>query len=279
MPEKAKTAKRVFSILKSTYTPSELDFVRWSNPLELLVATVLSAQCTDVAVNRVTEKLFKKYRHARDYAKARIDELERETHSLGFFRRKSKYLKDIGTILVKEYDGKVPQSLESLLSLPGVAHKTAYLVMSKGFGKHFGVAVDTHVKRVAPRLGLTDKTSADAISKDLSAMFDPKEYLDINEYLIVHGRKICKPKPLCRKCPLNMICPSAVYLSKERVFVYRRRTETQSAYRRNHPLREAPHTLRLSSLPLPEAPGLRPGHAKLPCSRSSPLRHPPLRYG
>jgi endonuclease III len=201
-------AKEILAYLRKHYHEVG-PFVKWSNRLELLIATVLSAQCTDRKVNEVTATLFPKYRTAHDYANADLAVLEREVWQTGFYRSKAKYLKGIGRILVDEHGGEVPDSVEKLLRLPGVAKKTAYLVLAKGFGKNVGVAVDTHVKRVAPRLGLTKSRAPDGMSRDLAAVLDAEDYLAINEYLITHGRAICKPKPLCGECPLKDICPSA----------------------------------------------------------------------
>lgn len=181
----------------------------WSNPLELVVGTVLSAQCTDKRVNIVVKDLFQKYKTAQDYAQADIATLEKEIYSTGFYRSKAKYLKGIGTILSEKYNGKVPNNLEDLLQLPGVSNKTAYLVLAKAFKKYEGVAVDTHVKRIAPRLGLTnEQKNTDIIARDLGELVGNKDALDINEYLILHGRKVCLGKPKCGECVLKDICPT-----------------------------------------------------------------------
>ncbi len=203
-------AKEILKRLKKSYQTRPEEFVHWSTPLELVVGTVLSAQCTDERVNKVTVKLFQKYRTAQDYANASLVELEKDIHSTGFYKSKVRYLKGLGQILVEKYDGNVPDSVEGLVELPGVAKKTAYLVMAKAYGKMEGVAVDTHVKRVAPRLGLTKQTNPDKISTDLQDVVEQEQWLNINEYLILHGRAICSPrKPKCGECPLNDICPSA----------------------------------------------------------------------
>lgn len=201
--------REIMKCLKKAY-PEPGPFVAWSTPLELVVGTVLSAQCTDERVNRVTETLFAKYRTADAYATADLATLEKEIYSTGFYRNKAKHLKGLGKILVEKYGGEVPNTLEGLLSLPGVSHKTAYIVLAKAFGKHLGVAVDTHVFRVAPRLGLSNATTADRMSEDLGKLFAPKDYLLINELFITHGRAICIPrKPKCGECPIANICPSA----------------------------------------------------------------------
>lgn len=185
-------------------------FVEWSNPLELVVGTMLSAQCTDERVNKTTKVLFKKYTTAKDYADAKLTTLEKEIYSCGFYHNKAKNLKGIGKILKEKFDGRVPDHLEGLLLLPGVSHKTAYIVLSKAFGKNVGVAVDTHVFRLAGRLGLSHAKTPDKMSGELASLLLPKEYLRLNEYLITHGRAICAPrKPKCEICILRDLCPSA----------------------------------------------------------------------
>lgn len=193
--------------LRATY-PEPGPFVRWSNPLELVVGTVLSAQCTDERVNRVTETLFKKYRTALDYMNADPAELERDIYQTGFYKSKAKYLRGIGKILIEKYDGEVPDDFEALLTLPGVARKTAHIVMAKAFGKFTGVAVDTHVLRMAPRLGLIAYSEQEKIARDLEQLFPREVYLEVNEYFITHGRAVCVPrKPKCGECVLQDICP------------------------------------------------------------------------
>ena len=212
--DKKTRAREALRRLRRTYRePGE--FVRWKIPLELVIGTVLSAQCTDKNVNEVTKKLFKKYRTARAYARARLPVLEREIHSTGLYRSKARYLKGIGQILERDHKGAVPASLGDLLKLPGVSFKTAYLIMAKAFGKNTGIAVDTHVSRVAPRLGLTRPRDAKKMGDDLETLYEPKDYLDVNEYLIMHGRAICKPRPLCGQCVLRDIYPSAKKFLKQ----------------------------------------------------------------
>lgn len=203
--DKKKYAQEILRRLKKEYTKTG-PFVAWSNPLELLVGTILSAQCTDARVNMVTEKLFKKYTAAEDYAKAQITTLEKEVYSTGFYKSKAKALKENGQIMVKEFDGEVPDDLGSLLTLRGVSVKTAYLVLSKAFNKHVGLAVDTHVFRLSRRMGLSSAKTPEKMSKELSAIVDPKNYLEWNEYLITHGRAVCGRKPQCDQCVLSNIC-------------------------------------------------------------------------
>lgn len=201
--------REILKRLRKAY-PEAGPFVEWSTPLELVVGTVLSAQCTDVRVNQVTKILFQKYKTAENYAKASLPTLEREIFSTGFYRNKAKHLKELGKILSEKFGGNVPDTLEGLLSLPGVSNKTAYIVLSKAFGKHVGLAVDTHVSRVAPRLGLTTVTAAEKMSQELGAVFMPRDYLSVNELFITHGRSVCIPrKPRCGECVLAEICPSA----------------------------------------------------------------------
>ncbi len=206
---KQEKAREVLRRLKQEYKKPG-PFVEWKTPLELVVGTVLSAQCTDARVNMVTRTLFKKYRTASQYAHANIRALEKEIYSTGFYKSKARYLKGIGLLLKNEFAGKIPRKKEDLLRLPGVSHKSANLIMSKLYNEHVGVAVDTHVKRVAPRLGLTKRHSPEHIAADLEQLLDPKDFLSMNEYLITHGRAICKPQnPLCGSCVLADICPSA----------------------------------------------------------------------
>lgn len=202
--------------LKKAY-PEPGEFVTWSTPLELVIGTVLSAQCTDKRVNQVTKTLFKKYRSARDYARANIRTLEKEIYSTGFYHSKAKYLKGIGKLLVEEFDATIPDTVEGLMKLPGVSTKGAHLIMGKLHGKHTGIAVDTHVKRVAPRLGLSKHTDPERIRKDLEKIYPAKNFLEVNEYFIMHGRAVCKPGiPDCATCPIVDLCPSAKKFLKKR---------------------------------------------------------------
>ncbi|MGH7539378.1 MAG: endonuclease III, partial [Gemmatimonadota bacterium] len=182
----------------------------WSSPLELIVATILSAQCTDERVNRVTAHLFREYRSAEDYAEADRAALEEAIRPTGFFRNKAKHIRAMAARLVEEYGGEVPDRMEDLLTLPGVARKTANVVLSNAFGKHEGVVVDTHVKRVAGRLGLTDETGAEKIERDLMAILPPEQWRPFAWRLILHGRRVCYArKPACEACTLSDLCPSA----------------------------------------------------------------------
>lgn len=199
----------MIALLKDEY-PGIKIALNHSNPLELLIATILSAQCTDKRVNEVTKILFKKYRTPQDYIRTTQDELEKDIYSTGFYRNKAKNIKELCKILVNEYDSKVPGTMEDLLKLPGVARKTANIVLSGAFGKIEGIAVDTHVKRVSARLGLTANSNPDKIEKDLMEII-PRNNWDIFALLLInHGRTVCVArKPLCGECVLNKLCPCA----------------------------------------------------------------------
>ncbi len=203
-----KRVRKILGRLRKTYKITG-PFVNWSNNLELLIGTVLSAQCTDKRVNIVTKHLFSKYKTAQDYASADLKTLEQEVYSTGFYKNKAKNIKKIGEILVSRHGGRVPSDLNCLLELPGVSHKTAYLVLAKGYGINVGVSVDTHVKRLAFRLGLTEEPkNTDKISRDLGDILDSSDdYLAINEYFITHGRAVCVSTPKCNECVLRDICP------------------------------------------------------------------------
>ena len=175
-----------------------------------MVATILSAQCTDARVNEVTKTLFKKYTKPEDYVKISQDELEKDIYSTGFYRNKAKNIKKLSEILVEKYSSKVPDTMEDLLTLPGVARKTANIVLAGAFGKNEGIAVDTHVRRVAARLVLTTNTDPDKIEQDLMKIIPRSEWDSFALRLIQHGREICvAKKPKCEICFLNKVCPSA----------------------------------------------------------------------
>ena len=184
--------------------------LNYSNPLELLIATILSAQCTDKRVNMVTKALFKKYRTAQDYAKTDLKKLEEEIRSTGFYHNKAKNIKNCCQMLVEKFNGQVPKTMDELLQLPGVARKTANIVLAGAYGVIEGIAVDTHVRRVSRRLGLTDNEDPDKIEKDLMQIVPRKSWAKITDLLIFHGRRICMAKhPNCAGCALNDFCPSA----------------------------------------------------------------------
>lgn len=186
---------------------TELDF---SGPLELLVATILSAQSTDRQVNLVTKGLFRKYRTAADYAGAKTEELEQDIRSTGFFRAKSRLIQGAARMLVERFGGEVPRTLEELTQLPGVARKTANIVLYNAFGKAEGVAVDTHVLRLSRRLGFSEHDNPDKVERDLMALFPRDEWGPLTYRLIEHGRAVCDAKrPVCGQCVLADLCPSA----------------------------------------------------------------------
>ncbi|MEM2321253.1 MAG: endonuclease III [Candidatus Bathyarchaeia archaeon] len=200
---------QIISLLESVHPDAKL-ILKWSNPLELLVAAMLAAQFNDDIVNRVTENLFKKYRTAANYAYANLEEFENDIKSVRFHRAKAKNIKEACRILLKKYNGEVPKTMEELLSLPGVGRKTANVVLSNAFGIIEGIIVETHVSRVSKRLGLTDKTDPDEIEKDLMELVPREKWLRFANLLIFHGRKICKARnPKCSECILNNLCPSA----------------------------------------------------------------------
>ncbi len=199
-------AKEILKRLKIYYKKTG-PFAKWSNPLELVVATILSAQCTDERVNRVTPALFKKYTTTQAYAQADIKDLEKLIYSTGYYKSKSRYLKKMGELLFSEYSGRVPERFEDLLRIPGVSKKSACIIGAKAFGSMYGVAVDTHVWRVIPRWGIAQAKNRDTLAKEVEKLFPKEEYLNVNEYAIMLGRDICIPrKPLCESCFLKDIC-------------------------------------------------------------------------
>lgn len=182
----------------------------YRTPFELLVATILSAQCTDVRVNIVTKDLFRKYRTMDDFAKVSQSELEKDIHSTGFYRNKAKNIIASGKMLIDKYNSKVPETMEELITLPGVARKTANVVLSEAYNKVEGIAVDTHVARLSRRLCLSSETDPNKIEKDLMILVPKDDWHNISNLLILHGRNICAAKkPNCSACVLNKICPSA----------------------------------------------------------------------
>lgn len=210
IPDNRHNFDRIWALLKEEY-PDVKPSLNYSNPLELLVATVLSAQSTDVQINRVTDKLFKKYRTAEDYASADIRELENDLYSTGFYKSKAKNIKTAAQIIVEKYNGEVPKTMEELISLPGVGRKTANIVLSRAFGIVEGVAVDTHVKRISRRLGLTKNSDPAKIEQDLISLARREDLDSISMTLIYHGRKVCQAKkPKCKICIVKDLCPSSV---------------------------------------------------------------------
>jgi endonuclease-3 len=201
--------REILSLLARHY-PEPRTALRFSNPLELLVATVLSAQCTDARVNAITPELFRAFRSADDYAAAPRAELERAIHSTGFFRSKARAIQGFAAAIVRDHGGKVPGTMEDLVKLPGVGRKTANLVLAEAFGVP-GMVVDTHVSRVSQRLGLTGRRTADKIEQDLMKAVPKERWNDFSLQLIQHGRLVCKARvPRCGDCFLQKLCPTGL---------------------------------------------------------------------
>lgn len=203
---KKNDVKKILAVLDREY-PQAGCSLDHSGPLELLVATILSAQCTDERVNRVTVGLFRKYKNAADYAQASLPELEADIRSTGFFRNKAKSIKGLGQVLAAEYQGRVPDTLDELVRLPGVGRKTANVVLGTAFDVP-GLVVDTHVRRIAQRLGLTQDKDPVKIEYGLMELIPKERWTRFGHQLIAHGRQVCTARrPKCPKCPLLEICP------------------------------------------------------------------------
>jgi endonuclease III len=195
--------------LKRTYPDAKCS-LNHTNAFELLVATILSAQCTDDRVNIVTADLFRKYRKPQDYLKVSPRELEKDIQSTGFFRNKTKSIQGTSKVLTEQYGGEVPHKMEELLELPGVARKTANVVLGNAFDVKSGVVVDTHVTRLSHRLGLSTQNQAEKIEQDLVEIVPKKDWVIFSHLLIAHGRKICRARnPLCQECSIEKLCPSS----------------------------------------------------------------------
>ena len=208
MTNREKTAL-IAKRLKKEYAGTPLTALRFSTPFELMVATILSAQTTDVQVNKVTPGLFRKYRTMDAFAKARPEQIAKDINSVNFFNNKAKNIHNAAVMLLETFGGKVPRSMEELVTLPGVARKTANIVLSSAFGINEGIAVDTHVKRLSFLLGLTKHTDPVKIEKDLMACVPEKEWANFSHLLIYHGRAVCQArKPQHDTCVLADICPS-----------------------------------------------------------------------
>jgi endonuclease-3 len=180
-----------------------------SNPLELLIATILSAQCTDERVNLVTRELFQKYRAAADYARISLPVLESDIHSTGFYHNKAKNIQNACKMILEKFGGTVPDTMEELLQLPGVARKTANVVLGVAFGKAEGIVVDTHVLRLSQRLELAFSDKAEIVERDLMAIIPREQWISFSHQMILHGRTTCKAKkPLCFQCLLEKVCNS-----------------------------------------------------------------------
>lgn len=209
--DKKKRTAKIITALKKTYPDAKTE-LNWKTPLDLLVATVLSAQNTDVQVNKVTASLFEKYRTAEDYAAASPEQIQKDIQGIGLWRNKSKSLVGAAKMLVEEFGGEVPDTMEDLTRLPGVARKTANVVLGNAFGKNEGIVVDTHVQRVARRLRLTtrENNQGDKTEKELMELVPRKQWCLFSHLLIFHGRRCCTArKPRCADCPVSNLCPSA----------------------------------------------------------------------
>ncbi len=201
-------AREIVALLRADY-PGATCSLRFYTPLELLVATMLSAQCTDERVNQVTTQLFEKYRSAEDYAQADPETLEQDIKQTGFYRNKAKHIREAAAMLVERFGGEVPRTLEELTSLPGVARKTANVVLGNAYGIVVGVVVDTHVGRITRRLNLTQSDDPTKVEQDLMALLPQDDWLDFSHLLIAHGRAVCQARrPLCEQCSLVQLCPT-----------------------------------------------------------------------
>lgn len=201
---------RILNILSKAY-PNAKVALHFSNPLEMLVSTILSAQCTDERVNLVTKDLFKKYKTPEDYAKSEINEFEAIIRSTGFYRSKTKNIRNACQIIVEKFDSKIPRTMNELTSLPGIGRKTANIILSNSYGVIEGIAVDTHVARVSKRLGLTNAKEPDKIEQDLMKLIKKELWVSFTYRMIEHGRQICSArKPLCNQCLLKRLCPSVL---------------------------------------------------------------------
>ncbi len=205
--EKSERAYRIFNILKDVYPDARI-LLNYNNPFELLIATILSAQCTDERVNQVTPVLFKKYPDAKSLSDAPLDKIEEIIKPTGFYKNKAKNIKKVSEELVKRFNGNVPDSMEELSSLPGVGRKTANVVLTSCFNIP-GIIVDTHLKRVTYRLGLTSNKDPEKIERDIIALIKPKDQIRFSHVIGFHGRYTCKARnPLCKDCKVNNLCPS-----------------------------------------------------------------------
>ncbi len=207
--ERKARARRISKILAREFPDTAIS-LDWDGPLQLLVATILSAQCTDARVNAVTPELFERWPTAADLAAAERAELEAVVRPTGFFRNKAKHIQGAARRIVEEHGGEVPRTMDALTDLPGVARKTANVVLGNAFDRSEGVVVDTHVKRVAGRLGLTDHADPVRVERDLMEILPRREWVPFAFRLILHGRATCRArKPACGRCPLARLCPSA----------------------------------------------------------------------
>jgi endonuclease III len=206
----AERAPVIIKRLRKAY-PDATVALRASNPLEMLVATILSAQCTDERVNKVTETLFQKYRTPQDYLDVAEEELANDIRSTGFFNQKTRSIRGACRVIVDEFGGEVPGTMDELITLPGVARKTANIVLGNSFGTVVGIAVDTHVRRVSQRLGFTEHEDPDKIEQDLMRLIPKRQWFPFTYVLIEHGRAVCVARtPRCAECPVSDLCPSSL---------------------------------------------------------------------
>lgn len=204
-----KRIRKIIQILRKEY-PASRTALWFETPLQILVATILAAQCTDERVNQITPKLFRRYPTVADLARANKEELEGIIRPTGFFRNKARNIIAAAKKIVEDFAGRVPDRMEDLLTIPGVARKTANIVLSSAYKKAEGIAVDTHVRRLAGRLGLSQESDPDKIERDLMAIVPRKDWLDFNYMLVNHGRKVCQARrPRCPECSLRALCPGA----------------------------------------------------------------------
>jgi endonuclease-3 len=208
--EEKQRARRIIRLLRREYPDAHCS-LNHGNPLELLVATILSAQCTDERVNGVTIELFRKYRGCGDYLKVEQGELEMDIRSTGFYRNKARAIQGACRIICEKYEGRVPETMDELLALPGVARKTANVVLGNAFGVASGIVVDTHVGRLSQRLALTTHQQPEKIERDLLELVPKRDWIDFSHLLIAHGRRVCKARtPLCDACVVERLCPSSL---------------------------------------------------------------------
>jgi endonuclease-3 len=208
--QRKERARQIIKLLKRAH-PDAHCALNHSNPFELLIATILSAQCTDERVNIVTADLFRKYRKPEDYLKVPATELQQDVRTTGFFRNKTKSIQGACKVLIEEFGGQVPQTMEELLRVPGAARKTANVVLGVAFGIAAGIVVDTHVSRLSQRLRLTKQKDAVKIEQDLMELVPRTDWIIFSHLLIFHGRRVCKARrPLCEECVVEKLCPSSM---------------------------------------------------------------------
>lgn len=209
VPDNRDNFNQIFKLLQGEY-PNAEPMLHFKNPLELLVATILSAQCTDKQVNKVTQVLFKRYRNVEDFAEADLTELGKDIYTTGFYHQKAKHIIGSAQLILTEFGGKVPDTMENLLKLPGVGRKTANIVLARGYDIIEGIAVDTHVTRLSQKLGFTTNTDPKKIEIDLMELAEKKDLENLSMTLILHGRNVCiARRPKCGICVVSGLCPSS----------------------------------------------------------------------